>query len=830
MKSRMIRKLAFYLFSLALLLPGFGIQMPVVAQTPYQKPPKAVLDVLNAPSTPSVSFSPARDRMLLMDSERYPTIGDMAEPMLRLAGLRINPNTNGPHRMARIMGLTLRNLADGKEIKIAVPANAHLGFGGGGGRGGGGGAIAGGWSPDGKHFAFTNTTATGIELWVGDAATGAVRRAPGVMLNAAYGEAMQWMPESKTLLCQMIVTGRGKPPAELRVPTGPNIQESYGKHSPAPTFEDLLKSSHDEDLFEYYVTSQLALVNAVNLRAAPVGKPAIFSSTEASPDGNHILVVRNHKPYSYILTANAFPKEVEVWDHAGKIVHKLASLPLADQVPLEGVTTGPRGYHWRPTIGAESATLVWVEALDGGDTRKPAPLRDRVLMLKAPFQGTPTEITKTQYRYAGITWGEKGLAFLRDADRQRRTGRTFLINVDDASQQPRLVWERSAQDRYNDPGQPVMRALPNGQRVMWQHGNHIYLNGQGASPQGDRPFLDRFDLTTLKAERLFRCDDKSFESVVALLTDDASRFITRYETSNDQPNYFIRSAGDSSKKALTKFSDPTPQLRAIKKQLVTYKRADGVPLSFTLYLPPDYKPGTALPSVIWAYPLEFGDANTAGQISGSTNRFTTISGMSQLFFVLQGYAVLDSATMPVIGDPETMNNTYVEQIVASAKAAIDKAVEMGVTDRNRVGVGGHSYGAFMTANLLAHSDLFKAGIARSGAYNRTLTPFGFQSERRTLWQAPDMYLKVSPFMFAEKIKEPILLIHGEADDNSGTFPIQSDRMYQAIKGNGGNVRYVTLPLEPHGYTARESLEHTLWEMITWVDKYVKNAQPATASR
>jgi dipeptidyl aminopeptidase/acylaminoacyl peptidase len=591
----------------------------------------------------------------------------------------------------------------------------------------------------------------------------------------------------------------------------------------------LLKNPHDEDLFEYYATSQLALVNITTLRATPVGMPAIFASTEASPDGNHILVVLNHKPYSYILTANAFPKEVEVWDHTGKAEHKLASLPLADQVPIEGVPTGPRGYHWRPTSGVENATLVWVEALDGGDTRKPAPRRDRVLMLKAPFKDAPTEIARTQYRYAGITWGARGLALLRDSDRARRMGRTFLLNVDDLTQQPRLVWERSVQDRYNDPGQPVMRTLANGQRVMWQHDNHIYLNGLGASPQGDRPFLDRFNLATFKAERIFRSDDKSYESFVVMLADDASRFITRYETSNDPPNYFIRTNGGT-KKSLTNFTDPTPQLRAIKKQLVTYKRADGVPLSFTLYLPPDYKEGTRLPSVIWAYPREFGDADTAGQVSGSANRFTTISGMSQLFFLLQGYAILDDATMPVIGDPETMNNTYVEQIVASAKAAIDKAVEMGVTDRNRVGVGGHSYGAFMTANLLAHSDLFKAGIARSGAYNRTLTPFGFQSERRTLWQAPEMYLKVSPFMYADKIKEPILLIHGEADDNSGTFPIQSDRLYQAIKGNGGNVRYVTLPLEAHGYAARESLEHTLWEMITWFDKYVKNAPPATASR
>jgi len=316
-----------------------------------------------------------------------------------------------------------------------------------------------------------------------------------------------------------------------------------------------------------------------------------------------------------------------------------------------------------------------------------------------------------------------------------------------------------------------------------------------------------------------------------LLTDDAAQFITRRETPTDAPNYFIRSAGASAdRKPLTQFPDATPQLRGIKKQLVTYKRADGVQCSFTLYLPPNYKEGTRLPTVVWAYPLEFNDAGTAGQITGSTQRTTQIVGPSHLFFLLEGYAVLDNATMPVVGDPETVNNTYVEQIVMSAKAAIDKATEMGVTDPERVGVGGHSYGAFMTANLLAHSDLFRAGIARSGAYNRTLTPFGFQSERRTLWEAPDMYIRVSPFMVAQKINEPILMIHGEADDNTGTFPIQSERMYQALKGHGATVRLVMLPFEAHGYSGRESIDHVLYEMLSWFDKYVKNAPPRATSR
>ncbi|MBA3322726.1 MAG: S9 family peptidase, partial [Pyrinomonadaceae bacterium] len=541
---------------------------------------------------------------------------------------------------------------------------------------------------------------------------------------------------------------------------------------------------------------------------------------------------------SYLHPLSDFPKEVEVWDTQGKLVHKLASLPLADQVPIDGVITGPRGLAWRPT---ESATLVWIQALDDGDPKKKVPHRDRVLLSKSPFTAAPVELTKTEHRFAGMQWGEKGgLLFINDYDRDRRWVTTRMLNADNAGDAGKVLFSRSVQDRYNDPGTALTRVLPNGQRVIVQNGDDIFLAGGGASSEGDRPFLDRFNLPTQKATRLFRSDKQSFESVVTLLKDDGSMFITRRETPIAPSNFFIHTlsgAGEDATavkgeaaftttvKPLTNFPDPTPQLRAIKKQLVTYKRADGVPLSFTLYLPPNYKEGTRLPTVVWAYPLEFNDASTAGQVSGSTQRFTSLNGPSHLFFLLHGYAVLDNATMPVVGDPEKVNDTYVEQIVSSAKAAIDKAVEMGVTDPERVGVGGHSYGAFMTANLLAHSDLFRAGIARSGAYNRTLTPFGFQSERRILWEAPEMYIKVSPFMVADKIKEPILLIHGEADNNTGTFPIQSERMYQALRGTGGTVRYVVLPLESHGYAARESTEHTLYEMLNWFDKHVKNAGP-----
>ncbi len=780
------------------------------AQQGYKKPPQDVLDILTAAVTPSASVSPARDSILLSTGLRYPPIADLAQPMLRLAGLRINPNTNGPHRYQYAVALTLKRISDGSEVKIALPPGAKIG--------------SPQWSANGKHFAFTNTTATGIELWVGDSANGNVRKLKAITLNDTEGEPFQWMPDNKTLLVQLVPSKRGPAPAASNVPREPNSQESTGRVGPIRTFQDLLKTPHDEDLFDYYATSQLALVDSSNGKLTEVGQPAIFQSEDVAPDGQHILVARIRRPFSYLHPAFAFPREVEVWDLKGKVAHKLASLPLADQVPIDGVITGPRSYRWRPT---EPATLVWIEALDDGDPKKKVAHRDRVLMLKAPFSTAPLELTRTEHRFSGGAFGEKdGLLLLSDLDRNRRWVRTFMMNADKPGEAPKLVWSRSAQDRYGDPGTPVTRVLPNGKRAILQNGDSIYLTSTGATPEGDRPFLDRFNLQTQKSERLFRSDAVHYETVVALLDDNAGKFITRHESTTAAPNYYLRTSGTASGNpivSLTKFPDATPQLRGIKKQLVTYKRADGVQCSFTLYLPPGYKEGTRLPTVVWAYPLEFTDPGTAGQVTGSTQRSTQIVGSSHLFFLLQGYAVLDNATMPVVGDPETVNNTYVEQIVMSAKAAIDKAAEMGVTDPERVGVGGHSYGAFMTANLLAHSDLFRAGIARSGAYNRTLTPFGFQSERRTLWEAPEMYIKVSPFMVAHKINEPILFIHGEADDNTGTFPIQSDRMYQAVRGHGGTVRLVTLPLEAHGYAGRETIEHVLYEMINWFDKYVKNA-------
>jgi dipeptidyl aminopeptidase/acylaminoacyl peptidase len=792
------------------------LAIPIAAELTYQKPPQEILDVLNAPVPPVLAVNPPRTYATLSQTERYPSIAEVSEPMLRLAGLRINPRTNGLHLAAASISITLVRLSDGAKIPMVLPPNARVS------------SLR--WPADGKQFAFANTTTKGIELWVGDAATGRTRRIEGIKLNTVLGDPIDWLPDNRTLLVKAVPAARAVAPAETTVPTGPRVQESDGHAGPVPTYEDMLQNPHDEDLFEYYAAAELVRVDTGNGAVTSIGKPGLLEQVSVSPEGSDILITRLHRPFSYLHPAREFPQEVEVWDTSGSLVYKVASLPLPARVPLGGVETGPRQIRW---MANQPATIFWVEALDGGNPKEKVPHRDRMLAIRAPFKGDPEEIFKTKERFAGIQFGTN-FALVEDQHRVTRIVRTFEIDPSKPNAEGKLIWSRNQQDRYKDPGRPVERRQVartffgggGSDSPLLQSGDSIILSGPGASPQGDRPFLDRFNLATGQTVRLFHCPEDKYETVEAVLDDQGARFITRRESPTQPPNFYLHNG--TSEIALTEFKDPAPQLRRIKKQLVTYKRADGVPLSFELYLPPDYKPGTRLPAVVWAYPREFNDADTAGQVSGSSQRFTMMSGYSELFFLLDGYAVLENVAMPVVGTIDVVNNTYVDQIVADSKAAIDKAAEMGVIDPNRVGVGGHSYGAFMTANLLAHCNLFRAGIAESGAYNRTLTPFGFQSERRSFWEAQDTYLRMSPFMFADKIKAPILLVHGEADDNSGTFPIQTERMYDPIRGNGGTVRLVFLPNEAHGYRAKETIEHLLWEKFTWFDKYVKHAETQQA--
>jgi len=777
----------------------------------YRLPPKAIEAVLRAPAIPVVLISPKRDVFLIAAPLRYPPVADLARPMLRLAGLRIDPRTNGIHHRFAYTSLRLQRVYGGAAQAIALPESARI--------------VDLRYSPDGAHFAFGNATAHGTDLYVGSTHAATVTRVPGVRLNSLFGTPIAWLPDGAHLVVREI-DRRGSAPAEPENPSGPIVQEALGKSGQIVTYEDLLTDPHDEDLFDYYATSRLAVVDVRTDVATAFGPRGIYTSVLPSPDGKMLLTEHLHKPYSYLFPYDRFPAETEVVDLHGNRVLSVVSRGLQDRLPVEGVPIGPRDITWEE--GAPES-LAWVEALDGGDPRAPATLRDRLVTRAVGGGAVAVEEMRTAHRIDHVAWlANDARAFVREYDTATRLTQVWLL---DARPSGRALTALGAPlrdgDRYDDPGLPLLTQSANDDDVILHSGDNVYLSGAGWGPDGRRPFLDRFNLADLTKQRVFRSALTPLDVVLGIADNDARSILIARQSPVLPPNLFLHST--SGDRALTAFTDPSPELRQIERRVVTYKRPDGVALSFTLYLPPGYRPGTRLPTFLWAYPLEFNDASVASQNPNSVQTFTSIAGPSELFMALAGYAVLENATIPIVGDPQTVNDTYVTQLVAAAKAAIDKAVEIGVTDPDRVAVGGHSYGAFMTANLLAHSQLFRAGIARSGAYNRTLTPFGFQNERRTYWEATDLYTKMSPFTYANAIKDPLLLIHGMIDDNTGTFPIQSERMFAAIEGNGGTARLVMLPAEAHGYLGRESIETVLAEMVDWLDRFVKNAGPRTAT-
>jgi dipeptidyl aminopeptidase/acylaminoacyl peptidase len=790
-----------------------------------------VLDILHAPSPPDPMLSPTRDTLLLVSWVRYPPIARVAEPYLRLAGVRLEPRTRRKHDTPAGYGIapcarsfTLVDVATSRETPVALPAE--------------GCADEIQWSADGKRFAFRNTSSAAVELWLGDAATGAVHRLGNARLNPMLGSSYRWLADERTLLVKLVPDAAGPPPTASPTRGGPSIQETDGEAGESSTYEtrDTLTSKHDEDLFEYYAASQLALIEAATGAITPIGKPDAFTDVEAAPDSDHVLVTRIRKPYSYVTTYDRFAHDVEVWDRTGHVTRALAHLPVADRVPIHGVPSGPRDFAWRPT---EPATLVWAEALDHGDWNVRVPARDKVMMQSAPFTAPAAEIARTEQRYIGFEWSEqRRISLLHEIDLNRHWVRTSVVDADDPRARPRVLWDLSSDELYKDPGRPLYRVLPSGQWVVRLDGDAIYLRGRGATPEGDRPFLDRLDLATGKIQRLFRSDRQGLERVLDLAGGATRSLLTWRESPTDPPNAMLRTLGDalppasvpdgeaavaSTVRAVTHLPDPTPVVRAIKKRLVKYRRKDGTELSFTLYTPPGYREGTRIPAILYAYPLDYASAATAGQISGSDQRFTMLFNYQLL--LLSGYAIIDNAAFPIVGDPRKAYDTYLEQLIDDARAAVDKAVELGVVDRDRIGVTGHSHGALMTVNLIAHTDLFRAGVATSGSYNKTLTPFGFQSERRTVWKAQPVYLKASPFFFADRIKLPLLIMHGMEDANPGTTPLQAVKLYEAVRGNGGTARLVMLPHEPHWYSAMESNEQLAFEEIRWFDKYVKNAAP-----
>ncbi|MBL7739264.1 MAG: prolyl oligopeptidase family serine peptidase [Chitinophagaceae bacterium] len=784
----------------------------------YKTPPKDIADMLLAKPTPNVSVDDKGEWMLFTESSSYPSVEELARPELRIAGLRINPANFAPSRQVFINAVYLKNIATGKEYKITgLPSPLYAG------------SIS--WSPNDKKIALTHTTSGRVDLYAIDIATQKAVKVNKAALNTVTGS-YQWYDDNTLLYRTTLKPATAAPPKPL-MPKGPTVQENYGKASPRPTFQDMIRSPYDEQLFEFYTTTQL--VKNINGIETKIGQPAIYIVINVSPDKKYMLTRTVKKPFSYLVPVNGFTSVISITDINGKLIKVLADLPSSETAPSgnDNVQLVRRGFDWRDDL---PASITWCEPLDSGMIKKQAEYRDAVYQLNAPFSGQPEQLFKTKMRYRGTTWGDQNVAFVTEGLTGKQTVQVDRFNPVTGDLEKLIA--RNTTDGYSNPGFPVTHPNQYGKNVLQltDNGNKVLFNNStGASPKGDLPFLLSFDIHTKKTDTLWRCQEGQFETVVKILDANKLTLVTKKESEKEMPNYWLKNLRlRIADRQLTSFTNPYPQLEGVSKEKIKYKRADGVDLTGDLYLPKGYdiKRDGPLPVILWAYPAEYNSAADAAQIRGSEHKFTLLNWGSPVYYVTQGYAVLNNAEMPIVATDKDKkpNDNFVDQLKMNAEAATNKLAEMGVGDRNRMAVGGHSYGAFMTANLLAHTNLFKAGIARSGAYNRSLTPFGFQNEDRTYWQAPELYNGMSPFSYADKIKTPILLVHGEMDNNTGTYPIQSERMFNAIKGNGGTVKYLSLPYESHGYQGRENILHLLNEQYQWLEKYVKNTPKAEENK
>lgn len=778
----------------------------------YQKPSQEILELVDVPLAPSVLMDNDKQYMLLLYRDAYKTIDELSRKEMRLGGLRIDPVTNIGSRTTYVNNLKIQKLSDADasivEVKGLPQSPKITNF---------------SWSPDQTKMAFTNTTSAGVELWVLDMATASATRLTEAGINANMRSVINWFEDSQSLLVKMISPERKDLiDVEEAIPNGPTISVADGKKAQNRTYQDLLQNKNDEHNFEQLALSEIHRVKLDGSSQLWL-ESAMYSGIRFSPDGNYVMVSTVEKPFSYLVPYYRFPSRTTIYTKDGEKVETVLEVPLIEDLPkgFMAVRTGKRDFQWRAD---HPSTLVYAVALDEGDPQNKVEFRDEVFQLEAPYKGNGLPLLKTINRFMGIQWCNEQVAIAGDRWWNTRNSKTYVFNPSDPSIEPVILYDRNYQDRYSDPGRFVTEQNEYGSRVLSIKKKNLFLIGSGYSDKGQFPFLDQLNLKDGESKRLYQSDYTDRLENLSQFDMDKNRLLVRIESPTDYPNYYFRDLKKNELQQITDFTNPFKSIQDVHKEVITYQREDGLELSGTLYLPVGYdmEKKEKAPMILWAYPREYKDKSSAGQVTANPNRFTYPSYGSAIYWVAKGYVVLDGAAFPIVGEgDEEPNDSFRQQLVANAKAAIDAVDALGYIDPNKVACGGHSYGAFMVANLLSHSDLFAAGIARSGAYNRTLTPFGFQSEERTYWEAPDVYYTMSPFMHADKMKTPLLLIHGEADNNSGTYPLQSTRYFNALKGLGATVRLVMLPKESHGYRAKESILHMLYEQDQWLEKYVK---------
>lgn len=786
----------------------------------YQLPTKPLQDVVEQSKKVSTRLSDDGQWLAVLTPITHQSIQTLARKERKLAGLRLSPEQLIPSRIkSRYMSIELINLhpanVTDKPKNITLPQDIEL--------------TNVQFSPNSRFLSFIGLSGSGADLYLYEIATQLTTKLNPKRLNASLGLSYKWLNSSKGVITNLAIEAE---PLGLPQNISPNVSETLGKKAPRRTYQDLLKNAHDEAEFSALTTSQLSLIS-LDGSITKIGQPAINLSYRLSPDDRYILVKRISAPFSYMVKYYDFAQTLEVFHTTGNKLSTLAHLESGEYRPpgSDSVRKGPRMVHWRSD---KPSTLAYVKALDEGDSRTDVANRDQLLQLDAPFNRPPTALVKTPWRISKVSWGEQNKALITERNSNKKQMRVSFLNTQKQIGEPLSLWyQKAIRDTYNDPGSLYRKPLSQDGnslgRVFHIKDSTLLHYGLGASPQGYQPFLKSFTLPQgddksdiKRSHTLWSSSDKRLETVRYVIKLNPLTLVINRQSSGTPSHLVWLNVTSGKERVLYQKQLSLPAFKGMSRQLVTYKRNDGLPLSGILYLPSGYKKEDGpLPVLMWAYPREYKNAEVASQVNYSANQYTQISAKGPVPFVANGFAIFDRVAMPIIGKGQDKpNDSFRTQLINNATAAIDTLVEMGVADRERVAIGGHSYGAFMVANLLAHSDLFAAGIARSGAYNRTLTPFGFQHEKRNFWEAPSLYQQISPFTHADKIDEPLLLMHGEMDANSGTYPMQSARLYKAIRGLGGQTRLVTFPFESHSYKAKESILHMLWEQESWLKQHL----------
>lgn len=791
MKRRLLR-------AVALGLVFLGAIRWAPAEGGYLVPPANAVAVLDAARVETPLVSPDRAWVALLERPGLTTLRALASPRRRLAGLLFDTAANADAEVQGYASVGVFPVAGGRGKAIAgLPADALI--------------LQAIWSADATRLALLVREDDAVRVWIAHGPVWQARRASVEKVNAAFDAPCAWIGGSRSLVCRFVPPERGPAPAASAV-LAPRVQTSDGGPSPVRTEAGLLRSAQDEALFEHYAGSKLGRLDlSGKVFWLPVSG-AVTRSTP-SPDGRYVLVKRLQPPWSREFRYERFASKIEVRTIDGALVRVIASLPLESSTPIDedAVRQGARGVAWRADA---PATLFWAEAQDGGDANRPAAVRDRAYLLAAPFHGSPRVIGEFGLRMEEIYWSRGDLALVKESWWKTRRAAYWRLRPDAATPKQEQLLSYSTEDRYADPGQPLLRPGGAGFDMLDADDEALYFASSGASAAGERPRLAKLDLADGELQTIWQSTADAYEWPAARLAGDV--LLVHGETERIAPHWTaVHLHGGE---AAVFGPERGPVLPESNAQLLHYRRGDGLPLSATLVLPvaPFRAP---LPAVLIAYPNEFLSAEAAGRVSGSARRFRGRFLGGAALYLSQGFAVIDHAAMPIVSsDGRPPNDSYGEQLVANARAAIEAAVRTGAVDPHRVAVVGHSYGAAMVASLLARSSLFCAGIAMSGAYDRTLTPFGFQTEERTLWQAQSAYLALSPLLAADRMAAPLLLVHGEADSNPGTQPLQSERLFEALRGLGKPARLVILPYEDHVYRARESVLHVAAEALGWLHK------------